>query len=51
MESTLMSGPQVNSMSICGSQLGPIPFSGPQASRRVSFGYVFDASLGQGENN
>ena len=33
-----------------GPTLVPTPFGVPQSNRRVSFGYVFDASSGQGGN-
>ena len=44
-------GPQVIPTPMSGPILGPTPFGGLQSNRRVSFGSVFDASLGQGGDN
>ena len=46
----VIGGPQVTPIPMIGSTLGPTPFRGPQSNRRVLFGFVFDASLGQGGN-
>ena len=46
----VIGGPQVTPIPMTGPTLGPTPFGGPQNNRHVSFGFVFDASLGQGGN-
>ena len=43
-------GPQVTPIPMSGPTLGPTPFEGPEGTRHVSFGFVFDASSGQGGN-
>ena len=47
----VIGGPQVSPIPMSGPTLGPTPFGGPQGNHRVSFGSVFDASLGQGGDN
>ena len=47
----VIGGPQVIPTSMSGPTLGPTPFGGPQGNPHVSFGSVFDASLGQGGND
>ena len=44
----MIGGPQVTPIPMSGPPLGPTLFGGPQSSHRVSFGFVFDALLGQG---
>ena len=46
----VIGGTPVTPIPMSGPTLGPTPFGGPQSNRRVSFGSVFDASLGQGGN-
>ena len=46
----VIGGPQVTPIPMSGPTVGATPFGGPQSNRRVSFGFVFDASSGQEGN-